>query len=269
MAPCTLLFDIGNTTITMGLAREELEAIEVFNLPTRSGETGDSLGLALLGLCGNAGIPANEVEACVACSVAPFVDPLLRHACRRFFGVEVCFVPENLPVPLENRYERSFEVGADRLVTAFAARALCDTAAVIVIDFGTATTFECVLDNAYLGGLICPGVLSSASALATRTAKLPQIRLELESTEMRIGQNTSTSLNQGLIFGFASMTEGLCARLRTMLADMGATGSVPVVATGGFAPVIAQVCGCFDHLRPDLLLEGLRCLWKGAGRSRA
>ncbi len=260
MAPCTLLLDIGNTTITLGLDREGVKAFEVFNLPTRTNETSDSLGLALLGLCSQAGISAGDVAACVACSVAPFVDPLLRQACRRFFGVDVRFVPEDLPVPLENRYERPFEVGADRLVTAFAARELCDAAALIVIDFGTATTFECVLGNAYLGGLICPGVLSSASALATRTAKLPQIRLELESAEMHIGQSTSASLNQGLIFGFASMTEGLCARLRNMLHDMGASGSVPVVATGGFAPVIAQVCGCFDHLRPDLLLEGLRTL---------
>lgn len=260
MASCTLLLDIGNTTITLGLNREGVTSLEVFNLPTRTNETSDSLGLALLGLCSQAGVAASDVTACVACSVAPFVDPLLRQACRRFFGVDVRFVPEDLSVPLENLYERPFEVGADRLVTAFAARKLCDAAAVIVIDFGTATTFECVLGNAYLGGLICPGVLSSASALATRTAKLPRIRLELESTEMHIGQSTSTSLNQGLIFGFASMTEGLCAKLRNMLHGMGATGSVPVVATGGFAPVIAQVCGCFDHLRPDLLLEGLRAL---------
>ncbi len=262
MEPCTLLFDVGNTTITIGLARSGREEIDVFSLPTRAGETGDSLGLELAGLCEHAGASGRDVGACVVCSVAPFVDPLLRHACRRYFGCDVTFVPQKLPVPLDNQYQRPFEVGADRLVTSYAAKVLCDAEAVIVIDYGTATTFECVLGNAYLGGLICPGVLSSASALATKTAKLPQIRLELESRDLHIGRSTSASLNQGLIFGFASMTEGLCKKLKANLVDRGATGDIPVVATGGFAPVIAQVCDCFDHIRPELLLEGLRHLYQ-------
>ena len=138
----------------------------------------------------------------------------------------------DLPIPLENRYERPNEVGADRLVGAFGARRLLpDVRSVVSVDYGTATNFDCVTGNAYLGGLICPGVMSSLGALATRTAQLPRIALTAHADVPIVGRSTVTSLNHGFLFGFASMTEGLYARLTKTF-----EGPVAFVATGGFCP---------------------------------
>ena len=148
-------------------------------------------------------------------------------------------------------------VAADRLVGAFGARRLLpDVRSVVSVDYGTATNFDCVTGNAYLGGLICPGVMSSLGALATRTAQLPRIALTAHADVPIVGRSTVTSLNHGFLFGFASMTEGLYARLTKTL-----EGPVAFVATGGFAPDVARVVDCFDLVRPDLVLEGLRLLW--------
>jgi type III pantothenate kinase len=121
-----------------------------------------------------------------------------------------------------------------------------------------------VQGNAYLGGLICPGVLSSARALATGTAKLPHITLELDPSEpagcLHIGRSTAQSLNQGLLFGFAAMVEGLAARLATTLGVC--LGDVQLIATGGFAKPIARLCPAINEVREDLLLDGLFLAWK-------
>jgi type III pantothenate kinase len=248
----TLLLDVGNSNLKVGLAREDGE-IASFVLPTRHDDTADSLGLALTGLVSSAGRSVNNVAAAAACSVAPSMNPVVRRALSRYFDVSPVFLPDDHELPIENRYERPREVGADRLVTAFAAREIFAAPNVIVVDFGTATTFDVVSGNAYLGGLICPGVMSSTRAMSTQTAKLPQISLEIDSPEISVGKSTADSLNQGMVFGFASMVEGLCARLADTL-----DGDVNVVATGGFAATLAPVCPCLEHVRPDLLLEGLR-----------
>jgi type III pantothenate kinase len=252
-----LLFDIGNTTLKIGMA-DEKGIRSSYSLPSTSTETADSLGLKLLEICRHANLAPSGLECCLACSVVPSFDPVLATACQRYLGLPLRFTPRDLPIPLENRYQRPQEVGADRLATAFAGRALYSAPTVIVVDFGTATTFDCVQDNAYLGGLICPGLLSSASALSTRTAKLPQVSLELDSPELSVGRSTSHSLNQGLIFGFAAMAEGLIQRLKKTLQRPGE--AFFVVGTGGLANAVAQASDCFDAIRPDLLLEGLRRL---------
>jgi type III pantothenate kinase len=246
-----LLLDVGNTTLKVGVADENgLRAS--FVLPTRPDETADSLGLALAGLVGSAGLEAGELRAAGACSVVPSANPLVRKALDRHLGLKPVFFPEDAPLPINNRYERPAEVGADRLVTAFAARRFYEAELVVVVDFGTATTFDVLRGRDYLGGLICPGVVSSVRALATRTAKLPQIALEVDSGELHIGRSTSDSLNQGVVFGFAAMTDGLIARLAASL-----EAEALVVATGGLAGSIAEACERIDHVRPDLLLEGL------------
>lgn len=248
----TLLFDIGNTNIKIGMASGD-KPLQSFVLPTRHDETSDSLGLALASLVRDAGLDPYAVKAAAACSVVPSMNPVIRKALKRRFQISPVFFPDDHELEIENRYERPREVGADRLVTAFAARERFDTPNIVVIDYGTATTFDVVSGNAYMGGLICPGVMSSTRAMSTQTAKLPQITLELESHEIHVGRSTSDSLNQGMIFGFAGMTEGLCRRLEATL-----QGDTTIVATGGFAETLAQVCPCLDEVRPDLLLEGLR-----------
>jgi type III pantothenate kinase len=250
-----LLLDVGNTNTKVGLAEPAPDGRRLagsYSLPTDPASTADSLGLDLVALVRHAGLEPGRIEAVVVSSVAPSQDGKVREAARRFFGCEARFVPKDLPLPLENRYARPQEVGADRLVTAFAARMLVPEGDLIVIDFGTATTFDVVSGQAYLGGLIGPGVLSSARALATGTAKLPQISLEVEGPDIQVGRSTSMSLNQGLVHGFAAMAEGLVARLSRTL-----DGRPTVLATGGFAPALAKVTDCFDRVEPDLLLNGL------------
>ena len=252
-----LLADIGNTCIKLGLA-DTSGLGETWSLPTRMPHTADSLGLALAGLLGGAGLGRGDFAVCAVCSVVPDLTPVLRDAVGRYLACPVLNFPEDFAPVLENRYDHPCQVGADRLLAAFAARRLFpEPASLISVDFGTATTFDCVTGDAYLGGLICPGVLSSHGALATGTAKLPRISLEVDADAPLIGSNTSTSMRHGFVFGFAAMTEGLCARLRMQL-----PGPCLVIGTGGFAQAIAAVSACLDHVRPDLILEGLRLAWK-------
>jgi type III pantothenate kinase len=254
-----LLLDIGNTNTKIGVAAG-VGPIAAYSLPTHDKGTADAWGFALESILKREGISAVNLEAVVVSSVVPPTNALLKPACRRFFNRDPQFVPGDIALPLENRYERPGEVGADRLVTAYAARRLSTAEHIIVADFGTATTFDVVSGNAYMGGLICPGVLSSAGALASRTAKLPQITLELTEPTIQPGRSTADSLNQGFIFGFASMAEGILARLKATL-----PGEVFTMAVGGFAEKVAAVCDCFDEVRPDVLLEGLRWAYNDSG----
>ena len=257
MSITMLLFDIGNTNIKIGFAGEAGITAQ-FTLPTDSRQTADGLGLALLGLCNHMRVDPFSIEACVASSVAPVVAQLVRNACRTFWGHTVLFAPEDIAIPLENKYARPQEVGADRLVGAFAARRLMpDVKSIISVDYGTATTFDFVTGDTYLGGLICPGVFSSVEALASRTAKLPHIALDIDTMEPVICNSTMESINHGFVFGFAAMTEGLVARLTKTL-----PGPVQTVATGGFSQSLARVTSCFTMVRPNLLLEGLHILYK-------
>ncbi len=260
MNEALFLFDIGNTNIKIGLAdRSGLR--QTYVLPSDRDQTPDSLGLRFLDVARHAGVDPRDIRACVGSSVVPSMDPLVRQACHRYLDRPLLLAPENIPVPLENRYTHPEQVGADRLVAAFAARRLYPAPRSLVsVDYGTATTFDCVQGEAYLGGLICPGVHSAAGALASRTAKLPRISLEVAEDMPVVGKDTSTSLNHGFIFGFAAMSEGLCSRLATVL-----EGPMEIVAAGGFAQSIARVATCFDHVRPDLLLEGLRLLYWESG----
>ena len=253
-----LLFDIGNTNIKIGLYRGQ-SGLSSYVLPTPRSSTADQLGLDLAALLAREGMAPERLDAILAVSVVPPVNPMLRQACNRFLGQAPRFVPEDVPVPLENRYERPEQVGADRLVAAYAARRSATSHCVVSVDFGTATTFDVVRGSSYLGGLICPGVLSSARALAHDTAKLPQIDLEPQSLKLSIGRSTVESLNQGLLFGFASLVEGILDRLEGHMGE-----PVTVVATGGFAPQLARVCPAIANVRPELLLDGLRLVYEEA-----
>ncbi|WP_459935924.1 type III pantothenate kinase [Desulfonatronum parangueonense] len=246
-----LLFDIGNTNTKIGIAQEGT-MLGSYSLPTRSESTADAWGLQILQILQLHRLYPDDLSGWIICSVVPPVSALVRTAGERFCGCPVLFVPEDMPVSLENHYARPHEVGADRLVAAFAARRLFSSTSLIVVDFGTATTFDCVQDNAYLGGLICPGIYSSAAALASKTAKLPTISVDGVEAEPKIGQNTSESLRQGMVFGFASLVEGLCGRLKPLL-----TPPVAVVVTGGPAKAMTGITMGIDHHCPDLLMQGL------------
>ena len=249
--PHLLLLDIGNTNTKIGVVRDDT-ILGTYSLPTSRDSTADAWGLRIVQILGLHGLRPGDVSGWVVCSVVPPVGELARAAGERFCGCPVFFVPEDLPLPLENRYDRPHEVGADRLVAGYAARSLFSSRSLIVVDFGTATTFDCIQDSAYLGGLICPGLYSSAAALASKTAKLPTIALDGTEPGPCIGRSTAESLRHGMVFGFAAMVEGLCVRLKAQLAP-----PVEVVVTGGPAKALVEICTGIDHHQPDLLMRGL------------
>lgn len=251
-----LLCDIGNTSIKVGMA-DEKRVLTSYALPVNKEETSDSIGMALLALLRHAGIDPACLKACVLSSVVPSLDPILREAISRYLGHPVFFAPKDLPVPLENRYSRPDEVGADRLVGAYAARRRYpDAPGLVIVDFGTAATFDCVSGQAYMGGLIFPGPATCARALANGTAKLPNVNLDIRACDPTPGRDTATSIQHGLVFGFVCVTEGLCARLKRQL-----PGPVKILATGGFAAAISRISPIFDAVLPTLLLDGLRRLY--------
>lgn len=254
-----LVCDIGNTAMKLGIANQDgLGAC--YTLPTREDVTADGLGLQLLTLLSHAGGAGRHWEACVVASVCPTVNGPLRGAVARYLGCPCLFVPEDLPVPLANHYARPEQVGADRLVGAWAARQRCpDVPGLLVVDFGTAVTFDCVAAEAYLGGLIFPGPRIALAALAGHTAKLPEVGLDAPLLELRPAQDTATSLTQGILHGYAVLVEGLVGRLRQRLPQ-----PCQVVGTGGFCRTVCRCTDIFDEVLPELLLEGLVGLYYGS-----
>lgn len=251
-----LLFDIGNTSTKIGLADAE-RVLTTYSLRTDAEQTADSLGLSLLALCGHAGLDMASVRACMVSSVVPDFTPILREALTRYVRRPVFFVPADVPLPLENRYARPEQVGADRLVGAYAARRLYPgPESLMVVDFGTAVTFDCIARDVYEGGLIFPGPKTALAALARHAAQLTRVDLEVDALVPAVGRDTVTSIQHGLVFGFVGMVEGLVARLCPQL-----PGTTRILATGGFAQSIARLSPVFDEVLPSLLLEGLRRLF--------
>lgn len=250
-----LLADIGNTSIKLGFANKQ-KILHAFSLPTKSQYSMDSLGLFLMQMLAKTGY--SKVSFVALCSVVPELTAIFKNAVLRYFEIEAAVFPEDFSIDMENSYENPHEVGTDRLMAAYAARMLYPKAkGIISVDYGTATTFDCVAENKYLGGLICPGLLSSHNALAQGTAKLPHINLQLNADKDThiplIGKNTVTSMSNGFIFGFIAMTDGLCERLKKQLPK-----PLVIIATGGFAKDLQKLSNAIQHTHPDLILEGLR-----------
>jgi len=246
----TLLFDAGNTNTKICLADEKGLGTS-YTLPTRPANTADDWGIKIEAILAREGVTSRDVEACVISSVVPPLDPLISRMARRFFDCDALFAGRTLKIALENCYARPEQVGADILVGCLAARMMHESENIIVIDFGTATTLACVKGSAFKGGLICPGVLSSTAALASGTAKLPKVDLEIHNKTLSWGTTTEECLNQGLVFGFGSMVDGLVEKLSEKMEDPF------VVATGGLARNVAQVSRRIDQIRPELVMEGL------------
>lgn len=246
-----LLADIGNTTMKIGLA-DENGITSSISLPTKSLYSADSLGLTLLQFLNFQHI--KKVKTISLCSVVPEVGKIFYQACQKYLHATPKIFPLDFSLPLNNQYANPDEVGADRLMGAYACRMLYPKSkSIICIDYGTATTFDCIADMDYLGGLICPGFYSSLHALAKETAKLPHITLNFDQNIPLIGKNTVTSMNHGFIFSFVAMTDGLCQKLAEQL-----PAPVSVVATGGYARDISKLSNKIDVIQQDLILEGLR-----------
>jgi type III pantothenate kinase len=253
-----LAVDVGNTNLTLGLVRAGA-LVATRRAATRAAATADELELLLDGLLRLDGLGLGDVEAIVAASVVlRQTEGLGRIAEGR--GVPLLIASAGT-VPLPIRVDRPDEVGADRLVNALAATRLYGAPAVVV-DFGTATTLDCVAaDGAYVGGAIAPGLELGLEALAARTAKLP--RIELRAPDRAIGRDTVTAMQAGTVFGYQALAAGLLDRVRRELAD--ADGREPhevrAILTGGLsaAPWARSLPG-IDAIDPDLTLKGLAIL---------
>jgi len=250
-----LLVDVGNTNVTIGLARGgELQATR--RTATHRALTADELELLLAGIIGLDGATLDDVSTIVVASVVPAVSVAIAEvADRRGIGLLDATAGT---LPLAVRVDRPAEVGPDRLVNALAAARLHGTPA-IVVDFGTATTFDVVAaDGAYIGGAIAPGLELGLEALAARTAKLP--RVELRAPDRAIGRDTATAIQSGTVFGYQALAGGMLARLRGELAEMSGIepGAIRTILTGGLsaAPWATGVEGV-DAIDPDLTLRGL------------
>jgi len=248
-----LVIDVGNTNTVMGVyAKQELRAS--WRLRTERHSTADELGVLVSSLFRAARIPMDHIrQTVISCVVPPLVNSL-HEFCQHYFGHAPLWVEAKSYPRMPLKVVNPSEVGADRIVNAVGAFEKFNSA-LIVIDFGTATTFDIISARGeYLGGAIAPGLKISAEALFMKASKLPRVEI-FAPPEKVIGQTTIDSIRSGLIYGYAGLVDGMVGRLKTEIA-----GDVKVIATGGLAGLIAEVSRSIEAVEPDLTLEGLRII---------
>lgn len=249
-----LAIDVGNTNTVLGVF-EGKKLRDHWRLETRAGRTSDEYGLQLNQLLELSGVPRDGIDAIVASSVVPPMQPTLQRMAERFFGKKPLFIGPGVKTGMPILYDNPREVGADRIVNAVAAFERFGTQ-LIVVDFGTATTFDAVgAKGEYLGGSIFPGIHISMEALFRSASKLP--RVELARPPHVIGRNTVHAIQAGLVFGYAAMVDGICERMR---GELGA--DTRVVATGASAPIFAAESKVISEVDEMLTLDGLRIIYE-------
>ena len=244
--------DVGNTNTVIG-ALDGLEVRHLWRVTTKV-RTTDEFGLALLQLLQHQGISKDRVEGVAVCCVVPSVMYAIEKAARRYLDCGVLVVGRGIKTGMQVRTDNPREVGADRIVNSVAAYENYG-GPLVVVDFGTATTFDCVSkDGDYIGGAIAPGYQISADALFTRTAKLP--RVPLQRPEYAIGTNTVASMQSGLFWGYVGLVNELSRRCKAEFSER-----PRCIATGGLARLIGGACDEIDAHDEHLTLMGLRILW--------
>jgi type III pantothenate kinase len=249
-----LVIDVGNTNTSLGVYQES-ELIAHWRLTTVRNRTVDEYGVHARNLFELAGLDFKTISAIAIASVVPPLNYTLKQMAEVYFHLTPLFVDHTTEMGLRILYEPPSDVGADRIVDAVAAihkyGAPC-----IIVDFGTATTFNAInKDGEYLGGVITPGIMISADALFERTAKLP--RVDIKRPRTVIGSSTVAAMQSGLYNGYVGLVDGV---LRKMVAELG--GSPRVIATGGLAPLIATGSELIELVDDTLTLEGLRLVFE-------
>ena len=249
-----LVIDAGNTNITLGVFRDE-DLIAEWRILTDPAKHSDEYVADLQDLFQSECLHLNKIEAVVIASVVPPLDQTLKLMSQRGFQLDPLFVNHTVNTGLKILYDSPADVGADRIVDAVAAVTKYG-APCIVVDFGTATTFNAVNSaHEYLGGVIAPGIMISAEALFLRAAKLP--RVEIKQPDKVIGSSTVGAMQSGIYHGYAGLVDGV---LEKMIAEMNTKPRV--IATGGLAPLIADASRFIEKVDSTLTLDGLRLVYE-------
>jgi len=249
-----LTVDIGNTNINIGVF-DGSKLKGTWKIDTGVHRMPDEYASLMLNLFDRQSIDTSQIKGAILCSVVPTLVGVFEEVCRRYLKVLPLVVEAGVKTGVRICLDNPREVGADRVVNAVAAHQIYG-GSVIVIDLGTATTFDAVSeDGDYLGGAIAPGIAIATEALFTRTAALP--RVELSHPKRAVGRNTVEAMQSGIVFGYAGLIEGIVARIQQ---EMG--GKAKVVATGGYAELLARETPVIEVVNPDLTLIGLRLIYE-------
>jgi type III pantothenate kinase len=249
-----LVIDVGNTNTSLGVYRDE-ELLAHWRLTTNPSRTVDEYGVHARNLFELARMDIKDIEAIAVVSVVPPLNYTVKRMAEVYFNLTPLFIDHTTDTGLKILYEPPSDVGADRIVDAVAAIARHGKPCVVV-DFGTATTFNAInAAGEYLGGLITPGIMVSSEALFSRTAKLP--RVDIKRPQKVIGSSTVAAMQSGLYYGYAGLVDGVLER---MIEEM---GSKPhIIATGGLAPLIATGSKFIEKVDDTLTLEGVRLVYE-------
>jgi len=248
-----LAIDIGNTVTTLGVFGDnELRA--TWHLATNIDRMADEHAALLLNLLGHQNLTPSDVTKAALCCVVPPLLATYDELFQRYFHISPLVIAAGVKTGVRIRMENPKEVGADRIANAAAAHHLYQ-GPIIIVDLGTATTFDVVSrEGDYLGGAIAPGINTAAEALFTQASMLPQV--ELAAPKQAIGSNTASAMQSGIVFGYVGLIEGIIARIQRELGD-----KAKVVATGGWAETIARETALIEAVNPDLTLIGLRIIY--------
>ena len=249
-----LVIDVGNTHTVLGMYEGE-KLLHHWRVWTDQQKTSDEYGILIRNLYDASHLSSREVTAIIVSSVVPPLTPTIVDLCVQYFGITPLVVGPGVKTGISIKMDNPKEVGADRIVNAVAAFAKCKQAC-IVLDFGTATTFDYISPGGdYMGGIIAPGASISAEALFRQASKLP--RVEIVKPPTVIGKNTVAAMQSGIFFGYLSLVEGIIDRIRKEV------GTNPiVVATGGLAGAIAGESSKIQVIDENLTLEGLRIIYE-------
>jgi len=251
-----LAVDAGNTNVVIGLFPDgdTLDMHAHWRISTDTSRTADEYGVIIRSLLADVGVCPSDIQGVVVCNVVPPIEPTLRRTAVAISGTHPLVVGPDTNTGVRVRYDPPEEVGPDRVVNAAAAFHLYGGPA-IVVDYGTATTFDAISEHGdYLGGAIAPGIGISMEALFARAARLR--RIDLKPPAKAIGASMIDSLRSGILYGFAGQTDEMVRRFKAELGE-----NATVVATGGLAEIVAPETQTVQHVNPLLTLQGLKIIW--------